>query len=280
MEAVWLNGRVLDAGSAMVSALDRGVLWGQGLFETLRAYDGRVWAFDDHHARMRSGAEVLDVPIPDAHTLRGALSDVIGANGLDDCGVRITITRGPGPAGPHEDAHGPPNVLVTAWALPDYTSIYERGVDLVTMPGGGRPLAGVKTTSYGASVAGRIAARRANADDALFVGADGEVLEATGSNLIVVRGRALLTPPLGEAVLPGVTCKRLLAMAPSLGYAVEQTRLTLDDLRSSDEVVLTSSLREVYPVRSVDGDPVPRVDAAAALRDAFEREVRRELGDP
>jgi len=277
MDIVWLNGELVPAADATISALDRGVLWGQGLFETLRAYSGRLWAFDEHLTRLRKGADVLDVPVPDPGALRAGMLDVIDANGLSDCGVRVTLTRGAGPPGPHEDADGPPNTILTAWTLPDYTEIYAHGVDLVTMPGGGRPLAGVKTTSYGASVAGRIAAKRAGVDDVLFVGDDDVVLEATGSNLIVAIGRRLLTPPLGDAVLPGVTCKHVLALAPSLGFDVAQTTVRLDDLHDADEVVLTSSLREVYPVRSVDRAELSRAAVAAELRDAFEVVVRTEL---
>ncbi|HZP29862.1 MAG TPA: aminotransferase class IV, partial [Acidimicrobiia bacterium] len=205
MSTIWLNGELVDAKTATVPALDRGVLWGQGLFETMRVYDARVWALDDHLERLAAGAEAIDVPIPPGAELAAAIDAVVQDNGVTDAGTRITITKGTGPVDPQSDADGPPNLIVTAWALRDYAALYRDGVALVTIPGGGRPLAGLKTTSYVVSVAGRIVARRANADDALFLGDDGRVLEATGSNLFVVEGRRIVTPPLEDSVLPGVT---------------------------------------------------------------------------
>src|SRR6266851_393019 len=99
----------------MIPALDRGVLWGYGLFETMRVYGGRVWAIDDHLERLNAGAAAMDVPVPGATVLQRGIDDVIAVNDLDDAGTRITITRGTGPVDPQADADGPPNVIITAW---------------------------------------------------------------------------------------------------------------------------------------------------------------------
>ena len=277
MERIWLNGELVDAATATVPALDRGVLWGQGLFETMRVYDGKVWALDDHLARLHAGADAIDVPVPPDGGMASAIEDVVAANGLRDAGTRITITRGAGPVDPQADADGRPNVIVTAWRLRDYTALYANGVALVTIPGGGRPLAGLKTTSYVVSVAGRIVAQRASADDALFVGDGGRVLEATGSNLFVVEGRRIVTPPLEDSVLPGVTRRHVIGVAPSIGLSVAEEPLTLARLFEADEVLLTSSLREVYAVRSIDGRAVSRGGVAQELREAYHGAVLEAL---
>jgi branched-chain amino acid aminotransferase len=273
MSIVWLNGELCAEEDAVISVLDRGVLWGYGLFETMRAYGGRLWAFGEHHARLRAGADVIGLDVPDATVLRRALDDVIEANGLADAGVRVTMTAGAGPADPQSDPTGPSTVLGTAWALRDYTDLYEQGAALTTIAGGGRPLAGIKTTSYASSVAGRIIARRAGADDALFIAEDGRVLEATGSNLFAVRGNVLVTPPLSEAVLPGVTRRHVLDVAARAGWETLEESLSVDDLFRADEVVLTSSLREVYPARSVDGRELKRCGMAAKLRSVYHAAV-------
>jgi branched-chain amino acid aminotransferase len=270
---VWLNGRLVEAADATVPALDRGVLWGQGLFETMRVYDGRVWALDDHLVRLHAGAEVIDVPVPEASEVARAIDEVVAANDLKDAGTRITITRGSGPVDPQADADQPPNVIVTAWPLRDYTELYDKGVALVTIAGGGRPLAGLKTTSYVMSVAGRVIAKRAAADDALFLGESGRVLEATGSNLFVVEGESIITPPLEEGILPGVTRRHLMAVAPRAGFVVREEPVTLSQLFACDEVVLTSSLREVYPARTVDGRDVRRLGVDQKLRAAYHAAV-------
>ena len=280
MSIVWLNGELLDEHEATVPALDRGVLWGYGLFETMRAYGGAVWAFDEHYDRLCAGGEVIGLDVPDADTVARSLGDVLVANDLVDAGVRVTITAGAGPPDPQSDAEGPSNILATAWPLRDYTELYASGAALVTIPGGGRPLAGVKTTSYAVSVAGRHIARNAGGDDALFVDGDGHVLEATGSNLFVARDGRLITPPLTEAVLPGVTRRHVLRVASDAGFETAEEPLHVDDLFAADDVVLTSSLREVYPARSVDGRPLQVRDTAEKLRKAYRTAVLADLSSP
>jgi len=278
MPSVWLNGALIEASEAKVPALDRGVLWGHGLFETMRAYGGRVWALGDHLDRLHAGAEAIDVPIPDEAVLARAVGDVLAENDLREAGTRITITRGAGPVDPQADADGPPNVIVTAWTLRDYTHLYEHGASLMTIPGGGRPLAGLKTTSYAVSVAGRIVARRGAADDALFVGEADRVLEATGSNVFVLEGTRLVTPPLEGNILPGVTRRHVMSVAPKIGLAVIEEAVTLATLFGADEVILTSSLREVYPARAIDGRELSRGPIVDELRAAYHRAVVDALG--
>lgn len=276
MAQIWLDGELVDADRAMVPALDRGVLWGQGLFETLRAYEGRPCWVEEHHERLLAGAQALDLRAPDLETVLGAFREVLEGNDLGDAGVRVTVTGGAGPPEPHADATGEPSTIVTAWALPDYGDLYREGTALVTLPEGGRPLAGIKSTSYAPSVAGRIAARRAGGDDGLFVGSGEEVLEATGSNLLVFSGRTIATPPVA-GVLPGVTRAKVLEVAQAEGFEVVERRVSVDELFDAEEVLCTSSLREVYPVRSVDGRPTRRRDVAQRLREAYRRTVREEL---
>lgn len=273
MSIVWLNGELLEETEARLPALDRGVLWGYGLFETMRTYGGRVWAVHEHFERLRRGGEFIDLAVTDADELRTGLEDVLRANDLQDAGVRITMTKGAGPVDPHAEPTGRPNVLVTAWPLADYTDLYENGAALVTLPGGARPLAGVKTTSYAVSVVGRVIAQRAGADDGLFVSHDGRALEGTGSNLFVARDGRLSTPPLDEAILPGVTRKLVIQVATESGMNVIEEPVDVADVFAADEVFMTSSLREVYPVHSVDGRDVQRGPLAEKLRHAYHAAV-------
>jgi branched-chain amino acid aminotransferase len=273
-----LNGELVGAEEARVSVLDRGLLSGYGLFETLRAYAGKPWAFDDHYGRLRQGAELIDLAVPSDERLRDAIHATLAGNDLTDAGVRLTITGGAGPTDVQADPDSSPNVIVIVWPLRDYTELYEKGARLVTLPQGARPLADVKTTSYAVSVAGRVFARRAGADDALFLGGHKRVLEATGSNLFVVSGELMKTPPLDDAILPGVTRSYVMGVAHGLGFTVSEEHVYVDDLLTADEVVLTSSLREVYPAASVDGQPLKRSDVAARLREAYGELVRMTLG--
>jgi branched-chain amino acid aminotransferase len=273
-----MNGDLVDAATATVPALDRGLLSGYGLFETLRAYDGKPWAFDEHLGRLRTGGELIDLEVPPADRLHEAISDTLRANDLRDAGVRLTITGGAGPPDVQADPDSPPNVFVIVWPLRDYSALYEHGAKLSTLPQGARPLADVKTTSYAVSVAGRVFARRAGADDALFLGGHKRVLEATGSNLFVASGAELRTPPLDDAILPGVTRRYVMDVAGDVGYDVSEEHVYIDDLLAADEVVLTSSLREVYPAASVDGQALKRSGVAEKLREAYGELIRRTLG--
>ena len=274
---VWFNGRLMEASEARTSALDRGLIWGWGLFETLRVYGGRVWALEEHMARMRRGAEVMDLQVPAEAEAGQAMAATVEANHFSDCGVRITVTASDGPPDPHTDPVGSPNVLVSAWPLRDYSALYERGARLISLTGFGRPLAGIKSTSYGVSVAGRVAARRAGVDDALFLDSDGTVLETTGANIMVVKGDALITPPT-PGVLPGVTRGIVLDVAQATGLKTQERRLVVDDLHEAEEVLLTSSLREVYGASELDGRPLRTGPHAQRLREAFGERVREILG--
>lgn len=280
MSVVWLNGALLAADEARIGVLDRGVIWGYGLFETLRAYGGRPWAFREHMDRLAQGAGVLGIALRPEDEVRAAVEAVLEANELSEAGVRVTVTAGEGPADPHAEPTGDPATFVSAWPLRDYGTLYTDGVSLVTLPGGGRTLAGVKATSYAVSVAGRLHASRQGADDALFVGPGEVILEATGSNLMAVFGASIVTPPTGSGLLPGVTRGFVLEVAAAEGYEIAERPLTLRACLEADEVFLTSSLREIYPVRSIDGRDVGRGDVTAQIRAAFRARVRSALEGP
>lgn len=273
MALVWLNGELVPPEKATISVLDRGLLSGHGLFETLRAYEGLPWAVDDHYARFVAGAEWIELPLPDEAAIAEAMRDTLRANGVSNGGVRVTITRGAGPVDPQSDADTEPNMFVLAWPLRDYTDLHGNGAVIVTFRHGARSLAHVKSTSYAMSVAGRVYARRAGADDALFTSGDGRVLEATGSNIFSAMGERLVTPPLDEGILPGVTRHHVIAVAREIGFEVDEAPLRVGDLSEADEVVLTSSLREVYPARSIDGTAMNRSGVAERLREAYRDRV-------
>jgi len=273
MALIWLNGELVPPEKATISVLDRGLLSGHGLFETLRAYEGLPWAVDDHYERLIAGAEWIDLALPDEASFAEAMRDTLRANELTDAGVRVTFTRGSGPVDPQSEADAEPNMFVLAWTLRDYTALHADGADIVTFSHGARSLAHVKSTSYAMSVAGRVYAKRAGADDALFTSDDGRVLEATGSNIFAASGDRLVTPPLDEGILPGVTRRHIIAVADEMGYEVIQAPLRVGDLSEADEVVLTSSLREVYPVRSIDGIEMKSAGVAERLREAYRRRV-------
>ena len=272
---VWINGRLCDEVDARVSPFDHGLLTGDGVFETLKVYDGRPFAVRRHLERLASSAKGLGLPMPDGDVLRAALGEVVSANRLDGEGrLRITVTGGPSPLG-SERGNDNPLVIVAGAPIRPWPSSTD--VVVVPWPRNERgALAGLKTTSYGENVVALAYARERGASEAVFANLVGNLCEGTGTNVFVGVDGRLVTPPLSSGCLPGVTR----ALVIELTGATEDD-LPIDALADADEAFLTSTTREVQPISAVDGrvlSAVPRPLTAAAA-DAFAALVSRNL-DP
>ena len=255
---VYRNGRFLPAREATVSALDRGLLYGDGLFETILVRAGKPVALAAHLERLRQSARALRLPVPDDdETWRRRVTALVRRNGLerDDAAVRLTLTRGIGGDGLLPPARPRPTVLLTVRPLdPALPRLRRRGVRVELLPfhpGLAGLLAGVKTTDYLTAMIGKQRARRAGAFEGIYTGGGGEVFEGTTSNLFVVRRGRLATPPLAAGILPGVTRAQVLRIAREEGIAVVERRLRRADLLGADEAFLTASTIGVLPIRAV-----------------------------
>ncbi len=266
---VWVDGQVLPADGPHLSVFDRGFQLGDGVFETLRARGGRPTELPEHLARLRRSADGLGLPLPEDvdERLAAGIAELLAAEGQDgpdgDASIRITVSRGPyrtrGVLPPHEDV--PATLVVQAWPVAETPpSHLETGLHLVTSRvrrDPQDPLASLKTTSRAEYVYARLEARRAGADDALFLTIDDHLSESTSANLFLVRrGRELATPSLDCAILPGTTRSWLLAWAASVGLTPVEGRLTRADLAGADEAFLCSSVAGVLPVTRFDGAPI------------------------
>lgn len=263
----WLavGGRLVRESEATVPATGGGVLYGYGLFETMRAYAGRVFSLDAHEARLRDGARVLglDVPFASGDLLR-AIDAVLDRNGLAsvDAAVRLTLEGDPPGAGTADGAAhaSPARSVVSARPLVEYPeSLYERGASAVVTDvrrNETSPLSRLKTLNYLDNLLARRAARAAGTDEAIFLNTRGDVAEGAASNIFVVRDGRLLTPPIDDGALPGIARAAVLEFAPTLGLASRESTLTLDALRTADEAFLTNSLMEVLPLTCLDGAPI------------------------
>jgi branched-chain amino acid aminotransferase len=252
---VWLDGELLPLGDAGVSVLDRGLLLGEGCFETLKAIDGVPFALRRHLERLRVGARVLGIELPwSDDELRSAVHDVlhsdpVGATPLTR--LRITLTGGPAPLGPGTPAEPSPSVLVTCGPLaaPADAAVASTSRWPVNERS---PLAGVKHTSRAELVLALAAAHAEGADEALLANTAGHLVEGTGSNVFVAVDGRLLTPSLASGCLPGVTRSLVLELT-----GAEEAELEMSVLATADEVFLTSSTRDVQPVAQVDGRRLP-----------------------
>jgi branched-chain amino acid aminotransferase len=266
---LWVNGVLADADDprARVSAFDHGLLTGDGVFEAIKIRDGRPFAVRRHLDRLARSAAAMDLRGPDATVMRNALAAVIDANGIGDGRARITVTGGPSPLG-SERGDVEPTVIVAA--VP--TSPWPPTADVAVCPWPRNErgaLAGVKTTSYAENVVALAWARRRGASEAIFANVAGNLCEGTGSNVFVVTGRQLVTPPLSAGCLAGVIRELLLEVTD-----VAEIDVPVGALADADEAFLSSSTREVQPVRAVDGRvlpaaPGPHTSAALAALDAL-----------
>jgi len=252
---LWLDGQLVPADEAGVSPFDHGLLVGDGVFETLRVYGGVPFAWSRHHQRLVRSAGGLGLTAPGSQELRAAVDDVLAANGVTEGRVRLTITGGPSPLG-SERGDGPPTVIVmSAPATP-----WPAAVDVVIAPWSRNErgaVAGLKTTSYAENVRALAYARERDAGEAMFLNTRGEVCEATGSNVFVIRDGVVLTPPADAGCLLGVTRALVLELCAEHGMSVEEAALGPSALADADEAFLTSSTREVQSIGRVDGRALP-----------------------
>jgi len=290
---VWVDGRLVPADQPHISVFDRGFQLGDGIFETLRSRGGRVTELAEHVARLRRSAAGLDIDLPedlDARLAAG-VGELLAAERLDgpddDASLRITVSRGAWASRgllPPRGERLVATIAIQAWSVvPPPPAHLESGIHLVASAvrrDPDNPIVTLKTTSRADYVYARLEARRAGADDALFLTVDGHLSEATSANLFLVRPGSdgtpeLATPSLDCAILPGTTRSWLLAWASRVGLRPVEGRLTPDELSAADEAFVCSSVAGVLPVtrfdgRAIgDGRPGPWTRRARADREAF-----------
>lgn len=246
-DRAWVNGRLLPAEEATVSIFDHGLTVGDGVFETLKARDGVPFGCRRHLARLRLSAKALGLRLEVTdQELREAMTSVLGLHPAPSARVRITVTGGPSPLG-SERADGPATVIVAAGPItPAPVSTAACTVPWTRNERGA--VAGIKTTSYAENVRALAYARERGCSEALFASTTGLLCEGTGSNVFVVHGDRVVTPPLSSGCLAGITRELVLEITTA-----EEEHVAMFELATADEVFLTSSGRDVQSVRYLDG---------------------------
>lgn len=281
---LWVDGVRVDPAARHLSALDRGFMLADGLFETMRVYNGTIFRLDRHLARLTAGARTLGIcPPTELADMIAEAMHAARAAGIAEACVRCTVSRGlsgPGVLAPPEV---PPTSVLVLCAVPSFApTIYSEGLAAHIVTGRRNewsPTSGVKTLSYTDAVVAALEARRAGADEAILLDTAGHISETPTSNIFVCIGGALRTPPRSCGILPGITREAVMELAPSLGLEVAEPVVTEADLFGAAEVFVTSSLREVAPVVRVNGRPIGSGVVGPVTRrimDAYAALVRRE----
>ena len=255
---IYLNGELVNKEDAMVSVFDHGLLYGDGVFEGIRLYDGCVFKLDEHLERLEYSAKaiLLDLPLS-RQEIADAVCQTCLANNLSNGYVRLVVTRGVGHLGLTPDGCGPPSVIIIADDIQLYPEeLYEKGLKIISVPtrrinASALPPA-VKSLNYLNNILAKIEAKKVGFQEALMLNDKGEIAECTGDNVFVLSKGVLYTPPLDAGSLRGITRATVMDIAKDLEVPCLEQALTRYDLWTAEECFLTGTAAEVIPCVEVD----------------------------
>jgi branched-chain amino acid aminotransferase len=286
---VYLNGKFVNKDDAKVSVFDHGYLYGDGIYETMRAYQGMLFLLDRHLVRLKHSADSISLKLPlPLDKIGDALNATVKANNLNDAYVRIQISRGPGEIGLDPALCPDPTMVIVAKAFKDYPAEhYERGVSVaIVNTRRNHPLAlnpSIKGTNFLNNILAKIESIRAGAYEAIMLNWEGYVAEGTISNLFFAKSGVLYTPNLKTGILEGVTRGLVLDLARKEKIEAREELIPVKTLIEADECFITNTTIEVMPVTAIDGraigngKPGPITEA---LRKAYRSEVQKCLKTP
>jgi len=255
---IYLDGAFVPESEAKVSVFDHGLLYGDGVFEGIRAYDGRVFRLDEHIDRLYDSAKTIDLAVPiTKEEFKEALLETLRRNNLKDAYIRPVITRGKGDLGldPRKCPKATIFIIATDWGAM-YGDLYEKGLTAITVSVRRNPAEAlppnVKSLNYLNNILAKIEANYKGGDEAIFFDTHGFVAEGSGDNIFVIKDGVIYTPHTINN-LRGVTRKVALEVAVSFGITVEERNLGYFDLYTADEVFVTGTAEEVAPITKIDG---------------------------
>jgi branched-chain amino acid aminotransferase len=255
---VWINGTLYEKENAKVSVYDHGLLYGDGVFEGLRSYGGKVFRLDAHLQRLWNSAKAILLEIPiSREAMARAVNETLQANGLADGYIRLIVTRGAGSLGLDPKRTANPQVIIITDYITVYPEeLYRQGLEIITAstlrnhPAALSPR--IKSLNYLNNILAKIECMQAGCMEALMLNHKGEVAECTADNIFLVRDGVLLTPPTDAGILEGITRDAVMELARESGYEVREVAITKHDLYIADECFLTGTAVEVIAVVKVD----------------------------
>jgi branched-chain amino acid aminotransferase len=256
---IFIDGKFFSERDAKVSVFDHGLLYGDGVFEGIRAYNGRVFKLQEHVERLFESAHsiLLEIPQTRAQVAR-AVIDTVRANKLKDSYIRLVVTRGVGSLGLNPRGCKNPSLIVIAGKIQVYPpEMYARGMEMITVPtvrslhSAVNPA--IKSLNYLNNILAKIEANNAGVEEAVMLNAQGYVAEGTADNLFIAKRGALFTPPLSAGALYGITRATVIELAEQAGVEVSEPNLTRHDLFNADECFVTGTGAEIMPVVKIDG---------------------------
>jgi len=256
---IYIDGKYYAGHDAKISVFDHGLLYGDGVFEGIRAYNGRVFRLKEHIDRLFYSAKAILLTVPMSHAgIMKAVVESCRRNKIRDGYVRLVVTRGVGTLGLNPNRCKNPSVIVIADKIQLYPpALYDRGMEIITVPtvrnlhSALNPA--IKSLNYLNNILAKIEANNAGCEEAVMLNAEGFVSECTGDNIFVIKEGKLMTPPLSAGALYGITRQVVIELAEQSGLSVAEPNLTRYDLFNADECFLTGTGAEIVPVVKIDG---------------------------
>lgn len=274
---IYISGKFYAKEDAKISVYDHGLLYGDGIFEGLRSYGGKVFRLQEHLVRLYESAKAIWLTIPiSIEQMTKDVNETLKVNNLSDAYIRLVVTRGSGSLGLDPNRTSDPQVIIIADKITLYPpEFYEKGLDIITAstirnhPAALSPR--IKSLNYLNNILAKIEGLRAGCIEALMLNSKGEVAECTGDNIFLVRHKQLLTPPIDAGILEGVTREAVIEAARAAGMEVREIPLTRHDVYVADEVFLTGTAAEVIPVVKIDNRTIGNGEPGPVTRDLMKR---------
>ena len=282
---IWMDGHLVDPADAKISVYDHGLLYGDGCFEGLRGYGGRIFKLDSHLRRLEASAGHIRLKIPYSRAeLADATRATMEACGMANCYIRMVVTRGVGTLGLHPFKCPRPGVIIVVDTIQLYPhELYKAGMKVIVAKRPRIPVTcldpSIKSLNYLNNILAKIEAIDADVLEAIMLNTDGDVSECTGDNIFAVKNGRIHTPPTSAGILHGITRQFVIdELAPALGLPVDERRMQLDDLYSADEVFLTGTAAEIIGVSAI-GDQTIGIGRMGPTTARLESEFRRRISE-
>ncbi len=280
---VWIDGKFYDKDDAKLSVYDHGMLYGDGVFEGIRVYSGRIFECEAHLRRLYDSARAIRLTIPmTSDQLRAAMEETFKINSFTDCYIRAVVTRGAGYLGLSPTKCPKPSIVIIADTIELYPrEMYEKGMSIITAsvirnhPNALSPR--IKSLNYLNNILAKIEAIDANVPEAIMLNHEGAVAECTGDNIFIVRDGQVFTPATADGILEGITRDVIIRLCAGLGIPCFEKTLQRHDLYIAEECFLTGTAAEVVPVTKIDGRAIGSGQVGPTTRkliDAFKKHIR------
>ena len=278
---VFLDGELVDKDDAKISVFDHGLLYGDGVFEGIRAYNGRVFKLREHVERLFYSAKAIMLNISmTADDICKAVVETCKANGIHDGYIRLVVTRGAGTLGLSPFKCPNPSIFIIADHIQLYPEkLYTEGMDLITVPttrnhqNAVNPA--IKSLNYLNNILAKIEALNSGYEEAIMLNSQGFVAECTGDNIFIIKGKSMMTPPLEAGALYGITRQTAIDIAQSMGLVVTEPNISRYDIYNADECFLTGTAAEVTPVSCIAENEFKVCDLIIGLNESYQKLVRK-----